>query len=47
MSGVRNPSGKPVTVDAKLLVQDGTKIKAGSSGELADPTEVFSEFKSF
>ena len=31
---------KPVKVDAKLLVQDGTKMKDKPFGELADPTEV-------
>jgi hypothetical protein len=42
-SVVHNPTAKPVKVDAKLTVQDGTKIKEKSFGELADPTNILNE----
>ena len=44
-SVVYNPTAKPVKVDARLLVQDGTKIKDKQFGELADPTDVINEQK--
>jgi hypothetical protein len=42
-SVVYNPTGAPAKVDAKLLVQDGTKTKDKPFGELADPTDVITE----
>lgn len=42
-STVYNPAAKPVKVDAKLLVQDGTKMKDKPFGELADPADVINE----
>ncbi len=44
-SVVYNPTAKPVKVDAKLLLQDGTKTKDKPFGELADPTDIISEQK--
>lgn len=44
-SVVYNPADKPVKVDARLTVQDGTKMKDKRFGELADPTEVINEQK--
>ncbi len=44
-SVVYNPTAKPVKVDAKLLVQDGTKSKEKPFGELADPKDVIDEKK--
>jgi hypothetical protein len=42
-SVVYNPAAKPAKVDARLLVQDGTKTKNKPFGELADPAEVINE----
>ncbi len=43
-SVIYNPTDKPVALDAKLLVQHGTKTKS-SSGELADPADALNEVK--